>query len=525
MSGETGAGKSILLGALQLALGQRADNQSLKNQDQKCIVELEVQLDASWQPWFDQEEIDYSPLTWIRREVIPGGKSRAFLNDTPVRLDQLSDFSHRLLDIHSQQDTLFLTDSDFLLDLIDDLGSYSQAIDQMKESISSWKMEEEALKVIELATSGGDDIEYLRFLRDELVHVRLKEQEGILLLEEHKLLAHADVIQQAMAESYETLEGEEGAARKLTETLRILDRVSDALPSVKDWSERLRGALEELRDISVDTERLASKTEANPQRLEEIEQRLSVLDALKSKHKVTTVEELIPLRDSLMARVEGMENASSAIALATEKRDKAKADAQKQADILHAHREALIPLLEMEVVEALKTLQMPQAQFVMSINKTDRLTSFGSSAVKLLFSSNKGHALLDVSKAASGGERGRLMLALKGLFARGKGLKTVIFDEIDTGISGQTAARVAQIFREMSRHLQVIVITHLPQVAAAGDAHFLVTKSEINGKTQTELIPLSPSDRILEVARMLSGDSLTPAALENAKVLLSSANN
>lgn len=520
MTGETGAGKSIFLGALQLVLGGRADLSVVQDPTRKCVVEMEIQVEEFWRSWFEEQELDYSPLTTLRRELAPGGKSRAFINDTPVTLEVLASWMARRVDVHSQRETAFLTDPEFLLDLIDGLGTPAERLVELAAHFEAWQVAKKRQKELIASLDGASDADYLRFQLDEMERVGVAEGAYEAINEDHGLLANATELKSGLHTLAERIEGDGGASELLLLAARDLESVGKSWPEATEMGLRLRGAVDDIREVVRDAERKLDGVEEDPKRLELLEEKLAIWHRLLAKHRLQTPQELVDLKSKLEAQWSQWEGAQDSLDRMAEELEVLEKRYHASSSEVHALRVHVADTLTQEVLKLLHELNLPHARWEVRLGENASDSKRGNTSVELWFSANPGTALSEVRKTASGGERSRLMLALKAVFARSKGLQTIFFDEIDTGISGQTASQVAAIFKQMAQSLQVVVITHLPQVAAAGQAHWKIEKATEGGRTQTQLRPLEGDARVEEVARMLSGATVTPAALQNARELI-----
>ncbi|NVK26662.1 MAG: DNA repair protein RecN [Flavobacteriia bacterium] len=523
ITGETGAGKSILLGAMGLALGERADLKSALNADEKCIVELTVNL-ANYQlkSLFESLDLDYSDETILRREILPSGKSRAFVNDTPARVSDLNEVAQRLIDIHSQNDTLLLRDTQFQLSLIDQLAENEAQREAYKLAYADWKAANKALEAIERELTGGQDMDYQRFLLDELVDARLEspEEEDTIEEELHRL-QHAEEVAETMGDSDRLMSADNGIMDQLESLVNSMASASKYDARVQDLLERVRSVQIELSDIQGELERIASNADFDPERLKVLDDRMSMLQHLKSKHRVSLLSDLIETRDEINAKVDLFANMEERIDEARSECIRTETALKKAGATLTESRSSVLSSIETRIGDLLTELNMPNARIMMTLEAKEQPGSTGYDEVSWTFSANMGRDAKPLHKVASGGELSRVMLALKAIMGSSKRLPTIIFDEIDTGISGETAKRVAAILKRMGSEMQVLAITHLPQIAAAGSAHYLVEKSEIEGVTRTQIRVLKPEERIEEVSRILSGDAASDAARANAAELLS----
>lgn len=523
MTGETGAGKSILLGALQLALGGRADVQALALDGEKCVVEADFHLNEAWKPFFDAEDLDFQALSTLRREISAAGKSRAFINDTPVRLETLKTLSEQLIDIHSQRDTAFLTNPSFFPEFLDEYGGLQ---DVRAAYAAAWGHLQQAEKELRSAKSafGSDfDPSYTQFLFEELQAAQLKAGEEEVCQEELRSFTHAEAIQEAYAEARGLLEGDERAVVHAIGQLKsVMDRLAKHSDRFAPLQEEARLLDEQGQALLRDLESLADSLDVDPGRQQYLEDRLSLIDQLERKHRLQTVDELLALQAELGTQLDDFSSVEERITSAEKARAAADKAVIQAATLWHDARMAVLPRVLEEAHSLLKHLNLADARLAIDVEALEAPTAKGGHRYHVLFSANPGAAPLPLGKVASGGERNRLMLALKALFAQGKGLQTLLFDEIDAGVSGGTAAKVAELFQSMSQHVQVIAITHLPQVAAAGSAHWRVEKGQVAGKTFTGLRALESTERVDEVARLLAGEVITETARAQALSLLKS---
>lgn len=523
LTGETGAGKSILLGALQLALGGRADVQALALDGEKCIVEADFRLDERWKAFFEDEDLDFQVLSTLRREISAAGKSRAFINDTPVRLETLKALSEQLIDIHSQRDTAFLTNPSFFPEFLDEFGGLQEV---RSAYVAAWGRFQQAEKELRSAKSlfGSDfDPAYVQFLFDELQKAQLKAGEEEAHQEELRSFTHAEAIHEAYAEARGLLDGDERAVVHAIGQLKsVMDRLAKHSDRFQFLQEEARLLDEQGQSLLRELENLADTLDVDPGRHQFLEERLSLIDQLQRKHRLHSVEELLTLQSELGAQLDDFSSVEERISAAEKDRAAAEKALIQAASLWHEARMNVVPNVLDEAHALLKHLNLEEAQLAVEVEALETPTAKGGFRYYLQFSANPGMAPMPLGKVASGGERNRLMLALKALFARGKGLHTLLFDEIDAGVSGGTAAKVAELFQTMSHHAQIIAITHLPQVAAAGTAHWRVEKGVAAGKTYTGLRVLNQTQRVDEVARLLAGEVITETARAQALSLLKS---
>ena len=523
ITGETGAGKSVLLGALSLILGKRADLSSVKDVSKKCIVEASFDIAAyDLKSIFKQNELDYEPQTIIRREILPSGKSRAFVNDSPVTLDSLSALGTFLVDIHSQHQTLQLTQDDFQFQVIDALANISDELKLYKNELKSYKnlkreLDEQQSKKAESIK----ELDYNMFLLDELEKANLIEGELEELEEEYETLNNIEEIGEKLTQSYQLLSDEQtGIITLLSELKSSTQKLANFSSKYTELFKRISSVSIELDDVFSEIESFAEALEANPDRLEEVNSKIQVLHNLLKKHSAETVKELIQIRSQLKESVSYYENLDDII-LEKENEIKAlKEQLNAQANIIHLKRKEAIPHLISEMKTLLEPLGMPHSHFEIEVALADEFLVNGKDLLTFLFSANKGSKPNELKKVASGGELSRIMLTIKSILADYIKLPTIIFDEIDTGVSGEISNKMAAIMKQMSKTSQVITITHLPQIAAKGDSHFKVFKEERNQMTITNMVKLNQEDRIVEIAQMLAGKEMTSSAIAHAKQLL-----
>ncbi|MCU0435388.1 MAG: DNA repair protein RecN [Bacteroidia bacterium] len=523
ITGETGAGKSILLGALGLLLGQRADAAALSDKSKKCVVEGHFEVkDFSLQPLFQQHDLDYAATTIIRREVNPEGKSRAFINDTPVNLTVLRAITEKLVDIHSQHETLTLNDSDFQLSLIDSLAGHQDALNEYRSRFVQYKKLSRSLDELrEKEAASRRELEFNRFQFDELDKARLQPGEQTSAEEELQTLENSETIKSGLHKAVYTLDGaEQSLLQALTDVRNTVGQLARFNPAIAALHERINVSHIELKDIAAELESLEGSVQHDPARIAHLSERLDIIYRLGQKHGVKTVEELLAIQHNLDSKIAAAGTLEEQINAAAAELAALHTKLQLQAAQLSKKRLAVAPKLVKAVQEMLRELGMPNATLEVSLTQEPTLRESGTDKANFLFSANKGMATQPLSKVASGGELSRLMLSLKALLAKHTALPTIIFDEIDTGISGDIAARTGLIMEQMGKNLQVIAITHLPQVASRGKNHLFVYKQETKHRTETAIRSLQPDERIQEIAKMLSTGKPGEAALKNAKELL-----
>lgn len=524
ITGETGAGKSIILGALSMLLGQRADAKAVKSGEKKCVVEAHFNISGyGMERFFDENDIEYDAVDCIlRREMTIAGKSRAFINDTPVSLATLRTIGERLVDIHSQHQNLMLGNANFQLSVIDIIAANDEEKANYQEAYKAYKEEEKKLEEMRamLEESRAQE-DYMRFQFSELDDAGLSDPEEQAELEQRaETMNHAEEIKSALYNAEAHLDSDNGILLMLRRLENELSSVENLMPATKELSERVQSAYIELKDISSEITSLMDGIEFDPSELQETNGRLDLLYSLEKKHKCEDIESLISIRDELKAKLALIDNSEDSIKEQERIVAKARDVAEKLADKLTASRKKSAKKVEEEIKARLVTLGMPSIHFVAEISRNE-LSSSGQDEATFMFSANQGMPLQPVAKVASGGEIARVMLSLKAMISKAVSLPTIIFDEIDTGVSGKTAGAMARIMYDMGRcGRQVVSITHLPQIAAAGQYHYRVQKDESDGHTITEMSRLSDDERINEIAQMISGSMVSQAARQQAVELL-----
>jgi len=525
ITGETGSGKSILLDALALVLGRRADLSALRNKEEKCVVEAEFAIENyALADFFHQEELDYEPLTIIRREILPSGKSRAFVNDSPVTLDVLSRLSKALIDIHSQHDTQQLSEEDFQFFLIDALAENTPLLQEYQAALKVYKQQSKKLQELkDFQENTQKEHDYNTFVLGELQEIDLEEGMQEELEAFYTQASNSETIRDNLTEAANLLaEEEQGIMTQVRELSSLFATLSSYSPQYNELYERIDAVFIELDDLSREVYDLAENVEFDPKKLARVQKKLQKIYDLQKKHKVATVAELIAIEEALEAKVAQMENIEGDIEIAQKEADLALQTLSALAQKLHKAREKVIPTLTKSLQTSLKDLGMPNAQFQISLSPTDHYQAKGNDTLSFLFSANKGGNFGLLKKTASGGELSRIMLTIKSLLATKIALPTIIFDEIDTGVSGEIAHKMGEIMKQMSQSRQVFAISHLPQVASKGDAHIKIYKTDIEGRTTTQFQALSQEQRIEEIAQMLGGKDITDSARAHAKELLKS---
>ncbi|MBY0244671.1 MAG: DNA repair protein RecN [Sphingobacteriaceae bacterium] len=523
ITGETGAGKSIILGALSLILGQRAETKYFFNQDKKCVIEGFFKLEnENLKELFDNNELDFHLETILRREISIDGKSRAFINDSPVNLTLMKQIGEKLIDIHSQHATLEINDANFQLSVVDSLANHGSELFAYKSGFKQFQQKKTALKKMQIENDErSKKQDYEQFLFDELEQADLKIGEQADLELELQLLSNAEEIKRNLLNSSILLtEQELSVSLALKECVGQLQHIEKFNATYNELTERLKSVLVEVKDISSEIIRLEDDVVFNPQRIEFINHRLDLIYTLQQKHRVTEVTDLLLIRDNLSASLANLMQSDEEIERLKIEIDFLKVDLFNRAKLISTNRHQAIDVIEKQVEEILHKIGMPSAKIKIENSVLDEFSKDGLDLISLLFSANLGQLPAPVSKVASGGELSRLMLAIKSIMAKHTDLPTIIFDEVDTGISGEVALRVGSVIDELSKNMQVVCITHLPQIAAKGETHYFVYKNEIGERTTTSIKKLNNEDRIITIAEMLSGSNPGLSAIENAKDLL-----
>lgn len=523
ITGETGSGKSIMLDALSLVLGKRADMSALRNKDEKCVIEAEFSLqNYEFQSLFNELEIDYDPQTIIRREILPSGKSRAFVNDSPVTLDVLSRLGEVLVDIHSQHQTLSLSDTAFQFEIIDAMAENKSLLEEYQRLLVLLKNEQKKLQeLIDFQQTANKEYDYNLHQLKELKSVTLGE--GILeeLEESYEEASNIEEIKESVAESLYLLNDENiGILNNLRELRRAFSNLTEYKQQYRELYERIDSAFLDLEDLSRDVADIDENIETDPENLEEISKQLNKIYSLQQKHKVTTVEELMSIQERLEKAVSKTESADFDLKEQQELVAKHQAETSKKATELHKTREKVVPTLTKQLESFMHELGMPNGRFDIKLTSTSHFFNNGNDELSFLFSANKGGDFGPLKKVASGGELSRIMLAVKAIMAAHTALPTIMFDEIDTGVSGEISQKMGDIMKQMSKNRQVFAITHLPQIAAKGAYHFKVFKEDITGKTTTHLKMLTEQERISELSEMLEGKNSGESARNHAIELL-----
>ncbi|MDE1207355.1 DNA repair protein RecN [Tenacibaculum larymnensis] len=523
ITGETGAGKSILLGALGLVMGNRADLSSLKDTEKKCIIEAQFSVEGyTLQELFEELDLDYEKESIIRREILPSGKSRAFVNDTPVTLSVLNALKTKLIDIHSQHQTMQLSDVSFQFSVIDALAKNQAKIASYKRGLRTYNKLRKELKALQEETEKSkEQYEYNLHLFNELEEANLKEGEQEVLEEKLDKLNNIEEIKLNLSEALGVSINEEIGIQTLLNSLEgKLQKISSFSKQYEELANRVTSVKIELDDVVTELESANEEVEFNPNEIEELNDRLQLIYNLQKKHSVSTIIELQEIHASLSEKVAQVEDAGGIVA---QKEGEIKDVAKKLdevAKMITTSRNKVIPKLKKELEYLLSELGMPNARFAIELLSSEEYLSNGKDNLQFLFSANKGGNFGELKKVASGGELSRIMLSIKKILSENIQLPTIIFDEIDTGVSGEVSNKIAKIMQDMSAHMQVITITHLPQIASKGVQHYKVFKGEEKGVTTSNLKLLSEDERIREIAEMLSGKDVSESALTHAKELL-----
>ncbi len=525
ITGETGAGKSILLGALSLILGTRADSSVLLDKKEKCVVEgLFMTRGTEIDDFFTDNDLDYEDAVILRREINPAGKSRAFINDTPVTINLMKELGDRLIDIHSQHQTLMLHDNTFQLNIIDSFAGTSALRNDYRLTFNNYRrLQKEYNAMMEKAERNKADLEYYRFQLNQLEEAKLVKGEQPELEREQELLEHAEEIKLSLSRSSQLLSGDEKSVLSLLKEVKsFIGRIGKIIPGGDEFIGRIDSVYIELDDLVTEIDKLDQKIEADPGKLQSINNRLDQIYSLIQKHRLRDLDELLVKKQEI-------ENLIKSIVTSDERLDEVSSFLSREAEALKnlsgkisEKRRAVLTQIESKITEQLKQLGMPNAKFRIALSSSADFTPSGIDIADFLFSANKQINPENLAKIASGGELSRVMLSLKSLLTKNNNLPTIIFDEIDSGVSGEVADKVGQILSSMGKYMQVINITHLPQVASRGTKHYHVYKEDTGDSTITQIKLLSKDERVLEIARLLSGSEVTETAIRNARELINS---
>ncbi len=523
ITGETGAGKSIMLGALGLLLGDRADFSSIRDTEKKCVIEGTFGIsNYKLENFFKKEDLDYEKQSIIRREILPSGKSRAFINDTPVKITALQKLGTYLIDIHSQHETLSLGNAEYQFNVIDTIAKNEAVILEYKKELKEYKVllnRFEELK--EQQSQAAKEYDYNVFLLNELEEANLKE--GMLeeLEERYEELNNVEELTENLSSAVNTLQQEEiGSLDTLKSVRSSLSKISRLSANYENFHERIQSVIIELDDVEAEMTDALDRIEANPEELEVVNQKLQVIYNLQKKHNAENIEELLSIKQELQEKVSVTENAESALSEVQNAIKDQEVQLRKTAMKLHENREKIIPAFIEQTEQILKDLGMPNARLNIELEIGKEFLSNGLDKLEWYLAANKGGSFKEIKKAASGGELSRIMLAVKSILAAQSNLPTIIFDEIDTGVSGEIAKKMGEILKKMGNNMQVIAITHLPQIAGKGATHFKIFKEDNETATQTKIVELEEKDRIEELALMLGGNTKSDSARAHAKALL-----
>jgi len=523
ITGETGAGKSILLGGLALVLGKRADLSNINDPNKKCCIEATFNIENfNLKSFFEEHDLDFETLTILRREILPSGKSRAFINDTPVNLTTLAELGGQLIDIHSQQQTQELTHDDFQFQIIDALAKNSTPLETYQHLLKSHKLaQKQHTELIASKIQSEKEQDYQTFLLNELTEANLKAIDLEALENEYNTLNNVESIQTELALAIQIISTEDlGVASNLRTLKQVFQKLSEIASVYAPLSERIQSIAIELDDVFNEIESEQSKLEVNPIRLNEIDAILQTVHNLFSKHAVNTIEALIEIEADLTTQLDNLASLDDAIATLENQLKSLVKQLDTQAKALHKQRQQVLPDLVQQLETILTDLGMPNARFKLVLNPSDSYLYNGKDQLEFLFTANKGGQFLPLKKAASGGELSRIMLAIKSVLSKYQQLPTIMFDEIDTGVSGEIAHKMGDIMSQMSADMQVFSITHLPQIAAKGQTHFKVYKQDTQNTTVTSLKKLTAQERVEELAQMLGGKKLSESAIAHANQLL-----
>ena len=522
ITGETGAGKSIILGALRLILGERADSKSISDFSTKSVVEAEFKISESLKIFFEENDLDFEEDTIIRREILPSGKSRAFVNDVPVTLDVLKELSERLIDIHSQFETSQLFSEEYQFKIIDGLSENKNLIETYQNDYFEFQRKQRELERLKNTLSEGNkESDYKLFLLEELEAAQLETVNYELLQSQISLAENKGAISELLAQIFARTDQEEvGLFDSFYDVKNKLSRVADLSLQFSELNARLEENYVEFKDILFQLQNEAEKLDANPEDLLVLQEQNDKINALFLKHKVSDIEDLLKIKEELSLEKNSFEDIENKIAQLEKEIAEASQSLLKKAEILSKNRKKTAPVFVEKVESLLHQLGLEKAKVEVELSSTREFGKFGTEKIQLLFQANAGFALKPIQNAISGGERSRVMLSIKKLMAENAELPTLILDEIDTGVSGRIADEMGNVMQEMAENMQLIVITHLAQVAAKGNDNYKVQKSDIEGKTQTRIFPLNQEEKLTEIAQLLSGSKITDAAILQAKELM-----
>lgn len=523
ITGETGAGKSIILGALSLVLGSRADSKVALDASSKCVVEATFDVEPyRLEALFDELDVDYSASTIVRREILPNGKSRAFVNDTPVGLQQLRTLTSRLIDIHSQHENLMLSNTDFQLDIVDTLADTADDLHKYSDLFNRYRDTRQQLRSLRDESDRFlVEKDYIEHQLSELVAANLVDGEQQSLEEEQNLINHSQEVIETLSAIMASLDGEESGVLSLLKSASThIGRLEKYINRASEFADRINSSFVELKDIASELSAIIESTEFSEERKHFIDDRLNLIYSLQQKHRVSSVTHLLDIQDDFVRRLDLIENFDDRISSLQKQIDELEKQLSAAAEHLSERRRAVGSLIEQKTETMLHELGMPNGRFEVSFSVTHDFTSRGRDKIEFLFSANKNRSPQPVAEIASGGEISRLMLVIKSLVAASQALPTIIFDEIDTGISGEIARKMGEIMQTMSASMQVVAITHLPQIASKGKTHYKVFKDESGETTQTRIACLTADERIVEIAEMIAGKNPSRSALDSARELL-----
>ncbi len=522
ITGETGAGKSIILGALRLLMGERVDAKAIQNTEAKSIVEGEFRLQNNLIPFFEKNDLDFESSTIIRREILVNGKSRAFINDVPTTLDVLKALSEQIIDIHSQFETSHLFSEKFQFEIIDGLGNNFENLGEYQKEFSHFLGLKKTLDQLKnLLLEGTNDVDYKNFLLDELLSADLDTLNIEELESQLSLYENAEIIVENLNNIFSRTDQDEvGVIDALLEIKNKLTKTAELSHQFSENQERMETLFLEFKDLIFDLQNKAEKIEVSPEVLLKLNERLSLVNGLMQKHRVNSVEELIEIRDRIQSEQSNFDDLQSNIENAEKELKKCEDRLEKQAVLLSEIRKKNIPVFKNKIETLLQKLGLEKAKLDVELTPTKDFNLFGKEKIQILFQANSGFALKPIQSAISGGERSRVMLAVKKIMAENTDLPTLILDEIDTGVSGKVADEIGKVMQEMSQDMQLIVISHLAQVAAKGNDNYKVVKSEIDGKTRSNIVVLTKDEKLKEIAQLLSGSVITDAAMKQAEELM-----
>ena len=522
ITGETGAGKSIILGALRLILGERADSKSISDPEKKSVVEAEFKITSSYLPFFEENDLDFEENTIIRREILPSGKSRAFINDIPVTLDVLKELSSKLIDIHSQFETSNLFSEEYQFKIIDGLSENKEIIsDYQKKFVSYQNLKKELLSLENQLAERNKESDYQSFLLSELQEFNLDNINLEELKNKVNVGEHAELILENLGQISGRFQQEEmGILDSLNDIKNKIQKISENSPHLEQLSQRIEESYLELKDIADSIENEIESTEINPEELAVFTSQLNKINSLLLKHQVSDIERLIAIREQLSTQQKNSENLEKDIEETKNQLNIIQQDLDNLAKILFENRQKTIPIFKEKTEELLSRLGLEKAKIEVEFTENQDFNKFGKEHIQFLFQANSGFPLKPIQSAISGGERSRVMLSIKKIMAENAELPTLILDEIDSGVSGKTADEIGKVMQDMAKNMQLIVITHHAQVAAKGNSHYKVVKQDVDGKTQSNIIPLGEKERLHEIAQILSGSTITDAALQQAEELM-----